>query len=511
MRPEGAEERGACTICLEPDPPPIQRGCACRSDAGLAHVGCMVQAAEALESTSAQWAECSTCKQPFTGDMMRQLCRALAARARALPANHARRDVAMSLEIEVQMSDGQYEDAERAARKRHATLRATFGDEHEATLTAASKLSETLERQGKYEEAARIQHLVLEASRRVLGNESKLTIMTMGALADTLSQQGRHVDAERLFDQAVGISARVHGAEHTITLTLQGDCAKNLMRRGNHAKATDVLRRALASFARVLGAEHETTITVKQVLSCALCSLGKRDEAERLQRDVLAARTRLFGTEGAATLDSAEDLAGTLLQNGAYAEAERLWRGLLASRRSVLGAEHPSTLYAQGELVATVFRQERHEEAFGMQRLLAQATRRSGYPGPAHHSAILDMMRQLRRDRARSDEPVSVSKEAASILGARVALRAEHEATFGTVLSLAPDAQKDRPMYVVELDSGANVELRRRSMRVLCSGCEGASDAARACGRCRAAWYCSVACQKAHWPTHRLECTRGAS
>jgi hypothetical protein len=34
-----------CIICLDSDPPPIQSGCACRSDTGLAHVDCLIQKA----------------------------------------------------------------------------------------------------------------------------------------------------------------------------------------------------------------------------------------------------------------------------------------------------------------------------------------------------------------------------------------------------------------------------------------------------------------------------------
>ncbi len=39
----------ACIVCLDSDPPPIQSGCACRSDTGLAHVGCLVEKAVAQQ------------------------------------------------------------------------------------------------------------------------------------------------------------------------------------------------------------------------------------------------------------------------------------------------------------------------------------------------------------------------------------------------------------------------------------------------------------------------------
>jgi hypothetical protein len=37
------EVNGTCIICLDNDPPPIQSGCACRGDAGLAHVECRAE------------------------------------------------------------------------------------------------------------------------------------------------------------------------------------------------------------------------------------------------------------------------------------------------------------------------------------------------------------------------------------------------------------------------------------------------------------------------------------
>ena len=44
---DATDDAGRCTICLDGggEPPPIQRGCCCRGDGGLAHVACMVQLA----------------------------------------------------------------------------------------------------------------------------------------------------------------------------------------------------------------------------------------------------------------------------------------------------------------------------------------------------------------------------------------------------------------------------------------------------------------------------------
>jgi hypothetical protein len=62
-----ADDGGVCTICLESDPPPIQSGCACRGDAGLAHIECRISAAEYQQKLSSSgpsnllaWTECPT-------------------------------------------------------------------------------------------------------------------------------------------------------------------------------------------------------------------------------------------------------------------------------------------------------------------------------------------------------------------------------------------------------------------------------------------------------------------
>ena len=53
-----------CIICLDSDPPPIQCGCACRSDGGLAHVECLIEKAEAQRphrGKRVRW-ECLACE-----------------------------------------------------------------------------------------------------------------------------------------------------------------------------------------------------------------------------------------------------------------------------------------------------------------------------------------------------------------------------------------------------------------------------------------------------------------
>ena len=65
-------EAACCIICLDSDPPPIQSGCACRSDSGLAHLDCLIEKAVSQQAHRGNkvWWECQTCGQDFTGAML---------------------------------------------------------------------------------------------------------------------------------------------------------------------------------------------------------------------------------------------------------------------------------------------------------------------------------------------------------------------------------------------------------------------------------------------------------
>ena len=76
--------RMPAVICLDSSPPLLQSGCACRGDAGLAHVACRVKAAEsqAPVKEGCVWWDCQTCKQAFTGAMQRGLAEACLSKVR---------------------------------------------------------------------------------------------------------------------------------------------------------------------------------------------------------------------------------------------------------------------------------------------------------------------------------------------------------------------------------------------------------------------------------------------
>jgi hypothetical protein len=115
----------ACIICLDTSPPPIQSGSACRGDAGLAHIDCLVDCLVQLAAQQAQrgnevwahrgrevWRQCRICQQAFTGSMQTGLAEAWRSRvanqaAESLERLAAEGNLALSL-----LHQGKYAQAE---------------------------------------------------------------------------------------------------------------------------------------------------------------------------------------------------------------------------------------------------------------------------------------------------------------------------------------------------------------------------------------------------------------
>jgi hypothetical protein len=146
-----AADGGACTVCLDTSPPPIQSGCACRGDSGLAHITCLVRAATSQQAQrgSDVWRECQTCKQYYTGAMRAGLGEAWRSRVAGQAAESAERLKAESNLAHSLVHQGKYVEAEPMFRRLHEVEMRVLGAEHPNTLTTASDLASSLSYQGQ--------------------------------------------------------------------------------------------------------------------------------------------------------------------------------------------------------------------------------------------------------------------------------------------------------------------------------------------------------------------------
>jgi hypothetical protein len=143
----GVSEGGACIICLESDPPPIQSGCACRGDAGLAHVECRAKDAAhrvASSNTAKGWWLCWTCGQVFTGFMRVGLAEVWWSKAQHLPEEDKECMLAAQNLADGLHGQGRHSEAEALYRKTLAALQRVLGPEHTDTLCTAGNLANSI-------------------------------------------------------------------------------------------------------------------------------------------------------------------------------------------------------------------------------------------------------------------------------------------------------------------------------------------------------------------------------
>ena len=164
-------EGGRCFICYDDDPQPIQSGCGCRGDAGLAHVNCRAKAAQ---SAGGNWASCQTCRLDFTGQMGFAL-----------------------------------------SEKNWRQTRAEVGPHHEYSLCAANNYASGLGGLGRHEEDKEIFRDVL-MKRTVFGADQPDTLRVSCNLATSLSLQGQHAEAEQTFRRVLAVRQRVLGEKHPL-------------------------------------------------------------------------------------------------------------------------------------------------------------------------------------------------------------------------------------------------------------------------------------------------------
>jgi hypothetical protein len=306
-----------CFICYESDPSPIQSGCACRDDGGLAHVDCLAQvaisrcgaqAAPAAGAPSAScaagapaselshrgdgwaaWRQCQTCKQAFTGAMQMGLAEILWSRMRDEPQESSQRrgaafHLAVALSGKGMHAKAEQIKAERIFREAHAIESRVRGSEHPGTLTIAGNLALCLLGQGQNENAEHILREVHAVEMRLLGPEHPDTLSTASNLATSLDRQRKHAQSEPINCEVHAMRVRVLGREHPDTLTSAGNLAQNLECQGKHEKAEQIQREVHGIEMRVLGPEHPNTLLSAENLAKCLYRQGKHAKAEQMIR-----------------------------------------------------------------------------------------------------------------------------------------------------------------------------------------------------------------------------------
>jgi tetratricopeptide (TPR) repeat protein len=278
------EVEGTCIICLSDERPwPIQSGCACRGDAGLAHVECRAEAAHHMESSGAYhgWSVCGTCGQAFTGVMQLKLaCAWMMLTAGRFPP-HGVLDVEWLAVLAAStacagvalLQASEYDGAVSLLRDAVDMHRIMLVDpENQQRLSASTNLACALFKQGEIAEAETMSRETLEVQRRVLGSEHRDTLSAMINLGAVLQFRGKNGEAEAMFREVLAVGMQVLGPEHPAMLAATMNLARTLAEQGKHVEAEKMYRETLAIQRRVLGPDHPSTKQTAANLAECVCS-----------------------------------------------------------------------------------------------------------------------------------------------------------------------------------------------------------------------------------------------
>ena len=308
-----------CWVCLEGGgDEPLVRSCACRGQAGFAHIRCLI--ASAQHDWRSWWA-CPTCKQNYTGAV---------SGAAALCVFLTSQDAAAQVQIAL-------------ARAWFAQVEGRSEDDDER-LSAASCLAQALHQSvGDFEGAQRLFASVLRVQRRTKGDDNEATLTSIFSLVNCQRMLRDAPDNLALAEEALKTARRVKGAVHHQTLNAMSLLAEVYADNDKLSQALPLARKSLYWKRLTLGNDHFDTLISIAGLGALYSDLNELLKAQPLLEEDLASSRRLLGADHPATLTSMSNLATLRCDQGHKEEGLELMKAAVQGFTKVLGAAHPST------------------------------------------------------------------------------------------------------------------------------------------------------------------------
>ena len=444
---------GECIICLQSEPPPAQRGCVCRGEGGLAHVECLASHAknEARKGRLSSWFTCHICKHELTGPVRKHLAiawmRDARSRAHRLLAEH-----------NLSICSRQSLDWTAAATQQTHVIAAldhlVDPDRADSMLITGAEVA-----------------AVASAGFADMDEFYGLRVKATQELAISLASSGQIGEAIRRLQALLEWCRRVFGTSAETTLGVASDLATTLLNDGRVSDSIGLLELVVEGLTATNGARGESTLSAKANLASALAGLKTQDasrRAVRMLRETLQLADLTFGKQHPFTMTTLANLASTLFDLGEYVECEKLYRESCVRGR---GTDPHVSLSVYG---------------------LARALEAQGRSAESRALALRE---------AAAQETIAPNTRVV-LTGLRT--QPELNRSVGTVIAQAPSGR-----YTV-LVGGRHVSAKRECIRrARCYNPTCTSEPAMSvCGRCESAFYCSPACQRAHWSVHKSACVR---
>ena len=290
-----------CVICLEAGGPDLfQHGCGCRGSAGSMHVSCGVEAALAdLPQSRKWWLQCQTCKQDWTGRMLRGL-----ANERFKLANHRyRRNNVAPKDLEWTHAAQQLMHSLRQTGEAAALLelaertlvetRSSFGVDHPETLQVQVRLANAYADTRAYAEAIPLFLSLLKTLRHLPASEFAFGLLcgTASSLSDLFSTMGHYGPALPLAEETLARRRETLGDDSELTLRSMHNlaCLYSHMYSAEYFEPSALLwSESVQRRRRVLGNKHRDTLLGLAGWGACLRDIGEFSAAAPLLEEAVA-------------------------------------------------------------------------------------------------------------------------------------------------------------------------------------------------------------------------------
>lgn len=334
----------------------------------------------------------------------------------------------------LQLSRGEFEEAESHFRKILEGYGKTLGESARETSSAAVNLALVVQQLGRNDEAEELARTASDGLSKAYGPNDVDTLHAMATLASIVNYQGRYEEAEKLSRETLKRRREVMGDDNTLSAASMITLATTLGNQGAYEEALKLTREAFEVRSKLLGARHPQTLATQMEIGAHLTSLAKLEEAEPILRDALEKRRQVLGNSHYGTLNSVDALASVLEERGQFTEAEALFRESLDGRRRTLGDDHPATLRALGNLGFILSRQGKATEAEPLYRETLAGLRRVYGNDHPHTLTSVGNLASLLSGLGKDEEAEPLYYE--SLEGRRRLLGEDHPSTLNAIYNM---------------------------------------------------------------------------
>jgi CHAT domain-containing protein/tetratricopeptide (TPR) repeat protein len=246
--------------------------------------------------------------------------------------------------LETLIADGQYAEAENAARGLLAKVEVDAGSDSGETADVLHWLVKALRGGGKGTEAEALE--LADRSLRIreknLGSDHLLVADSLSEKSNVLYDRGEYESCEPLLMRALGIYERSQGPEDATVADVHNNLGNLFRATARFERARDELARAVEIYEIASGPESIDVADALSNLAGVVGDLGDLAGSEPLIRRALEIREARLGPEHPQVGLSVSNLGYLKWRLGEYEAAKPLMERAIAIREKALGPDHPS-------------------------------------------------------------------------------------------------------------------------------------------------------------------------